>query len=562
MRNRKSILVLLLACLAMVVANIAVYRDDLVGKAPSRAVLVDYRDDVSQVEIEQKGNPPIRLEKRDRYWNLTAPYAGRADERVVMKLLDGLMTKRIQEVQSDAELLKLGRIRADFSLEDPLLQVTIFTGDRRNVVAFGTRTPSSDGVYASVSGFDGVFIVPVAVLEAVNVPADGFRLRSLFLPDVDVGHLSAFDIKQSAGSNLTFARTADEWNVSGGLASTKKVDKFLSDLISAEAVEFVWPVGASNETEHVAVSLLAGYGLDTESAIVVTLKGSGARDNQISFGKEASGGLVFALVQNGAAIVTVPSALKDAAGQSAVMFTDSRLFPLEARAVSLFSISSEGVLYALSKDASGLWNIESPISAPADRENVESVLNRVLLLSSADVVTSGGLEVSISTNAAKMTVSRESVLGGLAFEDLRSREMLRIDPALVKRIVRTPGSTGAKSDSVVYSRDRRIWTVEAGGEGGTVDEKGIASVLSVIGSLAAVRVDKLRVQASSLADYGLDVPFLMVSVDQNSDDSVRRNILIGKKTRGGRFATIGSSDAVFVVSDAHVKELSAAIIKK
>ena len=188
MRNRKSILVLLLACLAMVVANIAVYRDDLVGKAPSRAVLVDYRDDVSQVEIEQKGNPPIRLEKRDRYWNLTAPYAGRADERVVMKLLDGLMTKRIQEVQSDAELLKLGRIRADFSLEDPLLQVTIFAGDRRNVVAFGTRTPSSDGVYASVSGFDGVFIVPVAVLEAVNVPADGFRLRSLFLPDVDVGH--------------------------------------------------------------------------------------------------------------------------------------------------------------------------------------------------------------------------------------------------------------------------------------------------------------------------------------------------------------------------------------
>ncbi len=34
----------------------------------------------------------------------------------------------------------------------------------------------------------------------------------------------------------------------------------------------------------------------------------------------------------------------------------------------------------------------------------------------------------------------------------------------------------------------------------------------------------------------------------------------GKKTRGGRFATIGSADAVFVLSDDAVKKLLAPII--
>ena len=560
MKNRKSILVLLLACLAMAAANVAVRRAGLAGKASSRTTLVDYADGVSRIEIARKGQPPTRLEKSDGNWNLTSPYAGRADARAVMKLLDAVMTTRVEDVISDSELLKLGRDRADFSLEDPVLRVTVVADGRRDSVAFGARTSSQDGVYAAVSGVDGVFVAPASVLAAVDVPADGFRLRALFLSAA--ARTSAIDIKQSAGSNLAFSRGADGWSVSGGRASNQKVEKFLADLIAAEAVDFVWPVGASNETQHVAVSLLAGYGLDPDSAIVVTLKGADARDSQISFGKEARDGLVFALVQNGAAIVTVPAALKDMAGQSAVMFTDSRLFPVEARAVSLFSIVSEGVLYALSKDAGGQWNIESPIAAPADRANAEAVLSRLLLLSSADVVSEGGVEVSVTTNAAKLSVSRASVLGALAFEDLRSKEMLRIDPALVKRLVRTPGSSGAKSDSVVYSRDRRIWNVEAGGEGGTVDEKGIASVLAAVGSLSAVRVEKLRVPASNLDDYGLDVPFLTVAVDQVSDEAVRRNILVGKKTRGGRFATIGSSDAVFVLADAQVKALSAPIVGK
>ena len=68
--------------------------------------------------------------------------------------------------------------------------------------------------------------------------------------------------------------------------------------------------------------------------------------------------------------------------------------------------------------------------------------------------------------------------------------------------------------------------------------------------------------ASALAAYGLDRPFLTVAVDQDREDAVRRNILIGERTAGGRYATVGSSDAVFVISDDAVSRLAAAIVDR
>ena len=95
-----------------------------------------------------------------------------------------------------------------------------------------------------------------------------------------------------------------------------------------------------------------------------------------------------------------------------------------------------------------------------------------------------------------------------------------------------------------------------------VNVKGVESILSVINPLTAVRIEKLAVVAADLDDYGLDVPFLTVAIDRDSDETIRRNILIGKKTKGGRFATIGSSDAIFVISDATVSKLSESIVGK
>ena len=561
MRNAKSIIILLTIIAVAAALDYFVY----FGKGPSstskRTTLVDFQSEAVSVRIERVGSPAVVLDRGLGGWRLTDPFASGADEQAVMKLVDVLTQTPVVEVISDSELLKLGRTRADFSLEEPVLTVTL-TGMDKSVCRFmfGSATPTQDGVYASVEGIDAVFILGKPAFSFVDVRPDDLRQRSL-LP-LGGAWVTSFEIKREGIPLLEFLRTGAGWNVGSEKASSQKITEFIDDLTTASAVSFIWPVGSSNETDHVTSSLLAGYGLDPDSAVTVTLNDINGKSRRLSFGKEAADGNVYALVQNGNAIVTVPSKLRDFARQDPVMFTDSRLFPVEARSVNGFSVSSDGSLYSLVRDKDGKWGLESPVVAPADQEASDALLSLILSLSPADVVKENGVAVSVLTNMSKVLVPRERILGKRTFEDLRSREMLKIDAPLVKRIVSTVGGKTPKTASVVYDRERRQWNLDTEADGVAVNVKGVESVLSVINPLAAVRIEKLAVVAADLDDYGLDTPFLTVAIDQDSDETIRRNILIGKKTRGGRFATIGSSDAIFVISDATVSRLSASIVGK
>ena len=561
MRNAKSIIILLTIIAVAAALDYFVY----FGKGPSstskRTTLVDFQSEAASVRIERVGSPAVVLDRGLGGWRLTNPFASGADEQAVMKLVDVLTQTPVVEVISDSELLKLGRTRADFSLEEPVLTVTL-TGMDKSVCRFmfGSATPTQDGVYASVEGVDAVFILGKPAFSFVDVRPDDLRQRSL-LP-LGGAWVTSFEIKREGIPLLEFLRTGAGWNVGSEKASSQKITEFIDDLTTASAVSFIWPVGSSNETDHATSSLLAGYGLDPDSAVTVTLNDINGKSRRLSFGKEADDGNVYALVQNGNAIVTVPSKLRDFARQDPVMFTDSRLFPVEARSVNGFSVSSDGSLYSLVRDKDGKWGLESPVVAPADQEASDALLSLILSLSPADVVKENGVAVSVLTNMSKVLIPRERILGKRTFEDLRSREMLKIDAPLVKRIVSTVGGKTPKTASVVYDRERRQWNLDTEADGVTVNVKGVESVLSVINPLAAVRIEKLAVVAADLDDYGLDTPFLTVAIDQDSDETIRRNILIGKKTRGGRFATIGSSDAIFVISDATVSRLSASIVGK
>ena len=101
-----------------------------------------------------------------------------------------------------------------------------------------------------------------------------------------------------------------------------------------------------------------------------------------------------------------------------------------------------------------------------------------------------------------------------------------------------------------------MWGVEAEGLSESVDEKSIGQVLEAMNPLVAERVEKLKVSEADLASYGLDRPFMALAVDQDRDDVVRRNLMIGAPTDGGRFATVGASDAVFVLSSETVSKLT------
>lgn len=561
MRNRKAIVILLTLVVLLSATHVALKYGVDEANASGRQMLVEDAEGLCLVRLERKDAPTVELGRTESQWRLRAPYRGSVDEQVVMRFLDVLLTTPITDVISDSALLKLGRTRADFSLSDPALKVVLSDENGlRESIGFGTTTPLPGGVFVSIDDLDSVFVVPSNVLATVDVEAECFRRRSLFTIGPDA--VTSFVIKRRTEAPLEFVRGDSDWRIRNTALSARKVRDFLSGITSAEALSFVWPVGASNETEHASTALLVGYGLDPDAAVTVALKGVDGEDRRISFGKDDEHGHAYALVHGGAAIVTVPASLKESAEQDESVFADLRIFPFEPQSVGSFSVSEKDVQYALVRTKDGGWSIESPIVAKADGAVVEEVLARILSLSASDISSSGeGVLVSIGTNTEKSVVSHASVFGERMPEDLRSREIMRIDPARVKRIARIAGE-GGRTDSVVYDRERKSWNVEGGATGGVADVKGVNAVLSSINPLKASRIEKLKVPAADLDDYGLDTPFLTVAVDRDVDGALRRNILIGKKTKGGRFATIGSSDAVFVVSDDQLKDLSSGIIGK
>lgn len=554
MKNRRSIFLLSLIVVLLAGAHFLLHRYDAPVRSERRRTLLETEAAVNRLKIVRRGAAPIEL-VRSRSWRMTSPYSSSAETGVVLKLLDALAYTPVSDAYADADLLRLGRTRSDFALETPPVELTV--GDERGgstVISFGSPTPTGDSIYAAVSDADAVFVVSSSVLAAADLPAESFRRRSVFPAGMEAP--LAFDIKRGAASLQTFERKSDGWVVGGELASSPKVKEYLDRLMSADAVDFVWPIGASNETEHAAASLLSSYELDPESAVTITLKGANGAGRQISFGKAADEHHVYALVHNGGAIVTLPAELKDIAVKAGVKLTDSRLFPVEKSAISSFTVSDGTVVCALARGEKNDWRLESPISAPADPDFVGTLLDRLVTFSPADL-DPDGVQVSLGTNLAPVMVSARRLFGRGDFASFRSRRVLAVDPSLVRRLVGTPGGKDARPTVAVYNRERRTWGLETESESGAVDEKAIASVLKAISSLTADRIVKLKAVAADLDDYGLDVPSFTLAVDQDREDAVRRNLLIGGKVKGGgRYATIGSSDAVFVLSDETVERLT------
>ena len=566
MTNRRASMLLLFACAAAASLNILLRSQDDGLKADGMTSLIDPSLDVEAIRIDRKGAPATVLEK-DTSWRLSQPYSSSVDVPVVLKLLDAIMFTPVSDAISESDLLRLGRTRSDFSLDDPVVKVTVSGVFGSRAVSFGAPTPAEDGVYAAVEGKESVLTIPSAVLSAVDIPPESFRRRSLFPTGPE--SVSSFEIKNPTRSGEAspgtkpinvFVREGEGWTKDGKPASAKNVAKFLSDLTAANAVSFVWPIGASNETDRASVALLSGYGLDPEGALTVTLKSLDGTSRQVSFGKTVDENLVYALVQNGSAVVKVPASLKEAAAQQSVVSNDSRLFPVDAKDVQFFSVTDGDVVYALARDDGSNWRFESPISTIADAPAVGGLLKKILSLSRSDL-DPGGIGISLATNSAVVRVSKSSVISG-GFEQLRSRQMLRVDPKVVKRIVSTPGGPTGRPTAVVYSRDRSVWNVESAGGGAQAEVRGegIEKVLSSINPLDAERVERLKVSAADLDRYGLGNPYFTVAIDQDVENSVRRNILIGAKTDGGRFATIGSADAVFVISDAVTEALTSPLV--
>ena len=575
MKNRRAMLWLVLALALTLGAHLLLsYKMGVRASLVQRTALLDQQfSSPSRIAIARDGQIDAVL-ARMTTWRLVEPYAASTDERAVLKLIDLLSTAEIEDTLSDQDLARLGRSREDFGLdEQSALYVTVSADDASTTLLFGSPTPIGDGVYATVEGEDAVYVVPSNVYESANLSVNGFRCRTL-LPE-SAGSVVSFDLKRGTGAFMRFKRDGETWMMTEPrktAASAAKIRRMLNEIATTEASEFVWPIGSKGEGSSVTVSLLAGYGLEPESAVTITMKCADGSDQQISFGRDAKDDQVYALIQNAGAIAMVPRSLKEQTLAGVAEFTDSRLFPFEAAAAARVSINDGQVTYLLAKGEDGIWRLDAPVAAPTEPEVVEALLERLFALTSADIAPPGAEEwslgVSIATDAQQtesqevMQVLRTAALGNIRLEGLRSREIFKIDPSAVKRLV-VSGFRGPSPTAVVYDKDRRAWNVEKSPVSGSVNVQAVEAAIAALSPLQAESIVKLKVSPADLRRYGLETPRVTIAIDQDRDDSLRRNLLIGDALEsGGVYATLGATEAVFILPERTVRKLEAPLVRK
>lgn len=556
MSNLRLIVYLSLATLIAIGANFFLAWQKPNARSLQNKTLIDPALEVTSITISRPGEPSVILSKDNR-WRLTAPFGGNVNERIVLRMLDAFAYSTIGDVMPESELVKLGRTREDFDLVEPRLTITIASESEATEISFGSETPITNSVYAVRGGSNTILAVPREVFDAANIKSDQLRNRNVFTHDPE--SITGFDVKRPGEPPISFTNDDGIWKVGSSVASIARTQELLSLILDARAKEFIWPIGVTNESDVASSAVLSGYGLDSETALSVNLRCLDGIDRRILLGHEVGSGEIYALVHGGAAVVTLDSNLKIAAAQSLQAFMDKRLFPLEEAAVKTFSIVDGDLSFSLARSEAGAWRLDSPLSAPADPNAVKALLGRILALTPADI-TAHGVKVSVSSDLPTVSVYAKSVIAGQQLEDLRSREILKLDPALIKRLVATPRES--HPISVVYQRERRVWSGEehAVGKIGGVNEENVAAILAELSSLKAERIVALKVLGSDLSRYGLESPRYVLSVDQDRVESVRRNILIGDETEGGSFATVGSAESVFVLSPETVEVLTAPLI--
>lgn len=564
MSDMRAIVVLGAATLAAVAAHLLLSMQGVGETLIQRTTLADMSaQDADRIVLKRPGQPTTVLEKED-VWRISEPFQALADEVAVRRLLDALTVERVVGKPYTAQdFARFDKTRDDYGLgAADALRVALSCGGRDECAAlFGVQTATKDGIFAAVEGDSAAYVVTTSAYAAVSVAADALRLRRLVIGGA--ANADSFDLKKGVGTFMRFSKKGDAWEKAGAKegdpaepVSAALVAKFLATLDAAEATGFVWPTGATNEPTVASAAMLAGYGLDPDSAVTVTVRTRGRPDAQISFGRDAGDSMAYALVHGAEAIATVPAELRNRA--YAADFADSRLFAAERQSVTRLSVAADGVKCLLAKDEkSGEWRMDAPVAAAADAARVDALLSSILALRVEDR-DPAGVEVSVQDSSPAETVSAKRLFGEMDVEDLRSREMMNIAPADVRRLTAVRGQE--RPSSVVFNADRGQWSVESADRPGAVVRQSVDAALAALSPLKAEKVVKLKATAADMRRYGLEKPSFTLAVDLAGDGAIRRNILVGEKSQGGRFATVGSSDSVFVISDSAFRRISAPLV--
>lgn len=521
-----------------------------------------FRDDGSQVSLAKKP---------DGAWDLVKPFVAPAESAPVRRLVDAVALTPLDDQRSEAEVAALGAQMSDFGLLSPRVSILLKTRGRQERISFGAYSASGREVYARTDDAGTVFMVNADVLKAFPENADALRRRTVlpFTREEIVG----LDFRVPDAPFVKLVRQASGWRLAapGDLpAETPTVESLLETLLEARIAGFVLPSVEKPQAGILSKDMLATYGLAAGAGLAVTLRAESGVSDQIVFGNAAGTNLVYALVRNGAAVVTIDAALAKKCRVGDATFCDTRVFPLvKTSGLKSVSITEGTLVYVLAQSSNGVWRLESPVVAPADPVLSVSVVEKVLRLKQNDLIGDSSasnvterLRVTVSTGTEVLSgVSVPKSYFGTALADLRSKTMLELDAGIVKRL--TLRSADERETIVAREVEKGGWRLEGSTKAGRlVNVAAVNKLLATLARVDATSVETVSATPDDFARCGLVKPTFTLAIDVDSTDAVRRNLLLGGAAPGGgRYATVGGVDAIFVLPRPIVADLTHSVLE-
>jgi hypothetical protein len=247
-----------------------------------------------------------------------------------------------------------------------------------------------DKYYAKLTGEPGVFKVNASIMADLQPKLTDLRVRQVLTLKAD--DVTGVDMEMPDGK-ATLVKKDGQWMMTSpleGKADAGKVAALLTDAGNLKAENF---------NEGAALDV---YGLDKPAAkLSFRLAGKGEAVTLLIGGKSPSGEMTFVKTASGLAVAVVKTAdLKAVLGEPSTYWDRTLLMlPMSAK-VTRLQLRRTDDTFTIDRDATGGWALSTPLAAPADKDTVNKIIDRIENLQADKIVNLGK---SIPESFAKAT---------------------------------------------------------------------------------------------------------------------------------------------------------------
>jgi hypothetical protein len=369
--------------------------------------------DPKKLTSQRKQVLHLAFERRDDDWYITAPFQGQADPdqvKAMVKTIVELKPALRKDEKTDVQ---------EYGLTEPTMEVTLgLKSGEQTKISLGANTLVGGKIYATISGKQGLFLVPTSLRTDLDKQPDAVRDKRLARFDKDkVSRVTFTNAKGTVVAEKT-ARDAkqviwtltnpgpykgDEWSITSGL----------NKIADTDAKEF-----APNPND------LKAYGLDRPQAEckIETSDGKtydilvGSRTRKKVPASQYSGGaedkdLVYTMRQGRPEVLLMEASLLDDLNKDVLALRDKHIVGFKRDDVTSLKVERQTGLSFTVQRAGSDWMIEAPQTAKAAKSKADDIIWDITDLEAKEYV-SGTPDLKAIGLAVPATVMTVNLKGG------------------------------------------------------------------------------------------------------------------------------------------------------